>query len=284
VRSKLIYAAILVGATFYIFNFAVPETTALGERLKLAEVRMGLARGANVVITLALGLGVINLVWVHGANIIRRKKEWPFSVVAFGMFAIVFTMLLYQYRNDAHATTLEVTVRPTLQKYQAILQLPDAAERDRALAALAPAELDLLNQYYEDQATYRFSPRNFYATAVGDPLVSTVMALLGFYVTYAAYRAFRIRSLEGTVMMISAVIVVLGSDPLGGWVSAGTNALLGGTHAVDLPTWADFDNRVINSGMQRGLGIGISVAVIAASLRIVLGLEKGLLEVRRAQD
>lgn len=99
------------------------------------------------------------------------------------------------------------------------------------------------------------------------------MALLGFYITFAAYRAFRIRTLEATVMMLSAAVVILGSDPLGGAVSQGV-----------LTDWADFDNRVINSGMQRGLKLGIAVAAIAVSLRILLGLERGIVDVRQGKE
>ncbi len=99
------------------------------------------------------------------------------------------------------------------------------------------------------------------------------MALLGFYITYAAYRAFRVRSLEATVMMLSAAVVIIGSDSFGGWLTGGR-----------LTAWADFDNRVLNSGMQRGLLIGIGVAVIAGSLRMMLGLERGILDVGQSEQ
>ena len=99
------------------------------------------------------------------------------------------------------------------------------------------------------------------------------MALLGFYITYAAYRAFRIRSMEATVMLLSAAVVILGSDAFGTWLTGGR-----------LTSWADFDNRVLNSGMQRGLLLGISVATVAACIRMMLGLERGILDAGRSEQ
>jgi hypothetical protein len=278
-RSRVLWLTIVLGASFYIFSFFVGEDTGLGQRLHLTSIQTNLSRAINVVVTMALFLGIINLFWIHGANVLRRKKGWPLSIVVFGTFAAVTAALLWQYGLDADQRTLEDDAAGALKTYRQAFELTDPAERDRALVAMSPRDLELANRYYEYQATYRFEPRLFYMESVYNPLVSTVMALLGFYITYAAYRAFRIRSLEATVMMLSAAVVILGSDPIGGWLSVQLNALFGGGHAIDLPFWADLDNRVANSGMQRGLNIGISVAVIAVSLRILLGLERGLTQV-----
>lgn len=277
-RQRLIWLAIVCGASFYLCAFFVGDETRAGQRLHVPEIRTGLSRSINVVMTMAIGLGVINLFWVHGANILKRKKEWPFSIVVFITFTTVIGFLLWQYHLDAVSRTLESEAAGALKAYRQAFEITDPTERDRALQKLPARDLETANRYYEYQATYRFNPRTFYFETFINPLVATVMSLLGFYITYAAYRAFRIRSLEATVMMLSAALVILGSDPLGGWISVQLNALFGG-QAVNLPSWADLDNRVLNSGMQRGLGLGISVAIIAVSLRILLGLERGLTQV-----
>lgn len=283
-RQRLIWAAIVLGAFFYVFAFFLGDETSAGRALHLTEVRTGLSLSINVVATMAFGLGIVNLFWVHGANVLARKKEWPFSVVVFVTFFTVTAFLLWEYRLDAQGRTLKAEATGALATYRAAFETDDPVERDRLLDTLSPEELRLVNRCYEYDATYRFEPRTFYLNNFISPLAATVMSLLGFYITYAAYRAFRIRSLEATVMMLSAAVVILGSDPLGGWLSAVMNTVFGGSEVVDLPYWADVDNRVLNSGMQRGLEIGIAVAVVAMGLRVLLGLERGLTEPARGGD
>jgi hypothetical protein len=283
-RRKLIWAAIICGAGFYIFAFFAGDKTWLAEKLRLRDVETELSRGINVLITMAIGLGIINLFYLHGANLLKRRKEWPFSAVVFVTFGVVTGFLLWQYRINELERGLQAETAEAVSAYTAAFAVEDPTARDRALQQLPEQERELAQRYYEYQATYRFQPRKFYLDTFISPLAATVMSLLGFYITYAAYRAFRIRSLEATVMMLSAALVIIGSDPLGNWLSLALNSWLGGATVIHLPNWADLDNRVMNSGMQRGLWIGISVAIIAVSARILLGFEKGLLEVRRGEE
>lgn len=279
-RHRLIWLAIVLGASFYIFTFFVDENTALGQTLHLSAARTGLSTAISVVTTLAIGLGVINLFHVHGRNITQRRQGWGCSVVVFATFFVVLGGMLWQYRLDAQARALYRATEDARRIYEDAFALEDPVARDAALRTLAPETLHLVNRYYDYHATYRFEPLRFYLNYFVNALAPTVMSLLGFYITFAAYRAFRLRSAEATIMTVAAGVVILGSDALGGWLSTWLNAPFGGQRVVWLPAWADFGNRVLNSGMERGLAIGIGVAVIAVSLRIVLGLERGLTQVR----
>jgi len=281
-QQRLMWSAIVFGAIFYIVMFFIGEKSSLGLALHLTEIDTGLSRAINVVATMALFLGIINLFMVHGRNIVARRKEWPFSLVVFATFSVVTLFLAWQYRINAQERRLEAQTADAVAAYRAAFSLADPVERDRALQALPPEQVALAGRYFEYQATYRFHPQKFYLDTFISTLAATVMSLLGFYITFAAYRAFRIRSVEATVMMLSAALVILGSDPVGGWVSAKLNELFG-AQVVNLVHWADLDNRVANAGMQRGLQIGISVAVIAVSLRILLGLERGLTQAPQAE-
>lgn len=283
-QRRLIWLAIVGGAAFYILAFFIGENTPLGTRLHLRAIDVGLARAISVVITMALGLGVVNLFHAHGGNVLKRRRGWPLSIVVFVTFFAVLGGLLWDYNLRTLDQALEADLAPALVRYRAACELPDPAAREQALQALSPAEVRLATAYQAYRAAPRFEPRAFYLTNVYNPLAATVMSLLGFYITYAAYRAFRLRSLEATVLMISATVVILGSDPLGGWLSARMNSAWGGRPLVDLPYWADLGNRVANSGMQRGLMIGIAVATIAVCLRILLGLERGLGGTRRGEN
>lgn len=92
---------------------------------------------------------------------------------------------------------------------------------------------------------------------------STMFGLIAFFITSAAYRAFRIRTAEATVLMIAAVILLMGQAPIGD---------------VLIPGWADFGRwfmDIPNAAMARGVFIGASIGSFAVAMRILLGLERG---------
>jgi hypothetical protein len=108
--------------------------------------------------------------------------------------------------------------------------------------------------------------------AVYGPLQATLFSLLAFFVVSAAYRAFRLRSLEATILLAAAAVVLVGRTPIG--------VVIG-----DLfPDWLTFLRpdvlsmwilRVPNTAGQRAILIGIAVGVVATSLRLILGLDRG---------
>jgi diacylglycerol kinase len=106
------------------------------------------------------------------------------------------------------------------------------------------------------------------------PLDATVFSLLAFYIANAAYRAFRVRSVEAMLMMGVAFFVMVGQMP---WVAGLTQEL----RADPVWSWADLSNikewikDIWNSAGQRGILLGVMVGQLAMSLRIWLSLERG---------
>ena len=281
--SRLLWLAVVLGASFFVVAFVIGDNTALGQSLGLGTIRPELNKAISITITMAIGLGVINLLYVHSSNLMRRREGWPFSIVVFVTFATVVTALILDYRADAQQQGLNNRVEMAIKQYELAAGMEDPIARDAAFAALDPETKALAAEYYADQAAYRFNLRDFYLNQMLNPLAASVMALLGFYITFAAYRAFRLRSAEASVMMISAAIVVVGSDPIGGWISVQLNNLFNYPW-LNLPQLADLNNRVVNSGMQRGLWIGIHIAILAVALRLILGVERGMFEARASEE
>ena len=94
------------------------------------------------------------------------------------------------------------------------------------------------------------------------PLQSTMFAMLAFFIASAAYRAFRARNIEASLLLIAAVIVMLGRVPVGTMLWKG------------LPGFTSWILNVLQLGPMRGIQIGIALGTIAMSLRLILGIER----------
>lgn len=111
------------------------------------------------------------------------------------------------------------------------------------------------------------------------PLQSTMFAMLAFFMASAAYRAFRIRSFQATLLLIAAVIVMVGRVPFGEMIAPRLPESLVGTPGGE-PMLAWLTNRIMdtpNSAAQSGIIIGAALGAAAMSLRVILGLETSYL-------
>jgi hypothetical protein len=111
------------------------------------------------------------------------------------------------------------------------------------------------------------------------PLQATMFSLLAFFMASAAYRAFRIRSFQATLLLAAAVIVMLGRIPFGETISPHLPESLTGTPggAYLLPWLTNWIMDKPNSAGQSGIIIGAALGAAALSLRVILGLETSYL-------
>jgi hypothetical protein len=111
------------------------------------------------------------------------------------------------------------------------------------------------------------------------PLQSTIFSLLAFYMASAAFRAFRARNVEATILLIAGGLVMAGRVPLLEFLAmpfpplhaaaAGASHSLGGL--------AEWIMKGPNGAAQSGIIIGAALGAASMAIRVILGIERGYL-------
>ncbi|MFN7019338.1 MAG: hypothetical protein ACK4RG_08730 [Fimbriimonadales bacterium] len=121
-------------------------------------------------------------------------------------------------------------------------------------------------------------------------LDATMFSLIAFYIFSAAYRAFRIRSIEASILMFTAMVVMIGIVPLGKFISDSmrlpttltdemrTNPFMleNILYNLRLPQIADWILNALNAPVQRAIEFGVGIGALAMAIRLWLSLERGI--------
>jgi len=113
------------------------------------------------------------------------------------------------------------------------------------------------NHYTDVDARFQWIYRTFYS-----PMTATMFSLLAFFIASAAFRAFRIRSVEALLLAIAAFTLMIGRVPLGAAI-----------HPA-IPAAADWLMEIPQNAAKRGILIGAALGVMDTGIRVILGLEK----------
>ncbi len=105
-------------------------------------------------------------------------------------------------------------------------------------------------------------------------LDSTMFALVAFFLISAAYRAFRVRTGEATLLMATAMIVMLGQIAVGQQLTIHLPAE-GFWHNFRVEIIRDWIVTKANTPAVRAIAFGVGIGNLAVALRVWLGLERG---------
>lgn len=198
------------------FFYATVYFVAAPGAIDLQAISDKLLSYLTAVLTAGFAIGVINLARVHGINIKRRRATWKFSVI---LLTSLCGMAIFSVIASPYALD------------------PDAAIIPASVIGFATPVWQFL--YYKILVNVN----------------SSIFSLLAFFIASAAYRAFKARTLESTLLLVAGLLVVLGQAPIAGLIWPGFSAIREWILAFP------------NTAGQRGILIGLALGIVVFSVR-----------------
>ena len=199
---------------------------------------------AQVLAAFMLGLGIFSILKIHGTRIAKQQKDWGFSVV---LIVSLLLMLFFGY-GDFHVREATKTV-----------------------------DYDLTSNW----GTLNMG-RDFLFEGLLQQMDAAMFSIIAFFILSAAYRAFRARSVEATILLGTALLVILslmgvvayywdlGVDKIAG--DGGAKDLIQNLRISEIAQWI---KNTFQTPAITGIKFGIGLGTLSMALRIWLGLEKG---------
>ena len=221
--------AFLAGTLLVVSFFINPDRVFIGEAKDVVLQWMTIVGG------FALVLGVVSIVRVNARAVKRKSEEWFFKLMTIvSVFAMAIPSMI-PATKESFGGSIFYSIVP-----ESWLPLFGTSS----------------NSIYDWLFNY-----------VDAPMMETMFAMLAFYIASAAYRAFRARNAEATLLLLTATLVMLWRVPMG-------EAFLR-LFSDNLPGYINsFVMGGFNVAVQRGIIIGAALGAASMSLRIILGIER----------
>jgi len=123
------------------------------------------------------------------------------------------------------------------------------------------------------------TPFKWVEDRIFQPLQSTIFSLLAFFMASAAFRAFRARNTEATILLVAAGVVMAGRVPLLEFLAAPVPALhpAAASGSLFLGSLTEWVMNTPNGAAQSGIIIGAALGAASMAIRVILGIERGYL-------
>jgi len=199
---------------------------------------------ANILSSFLLGLGVFSIIRIHGRKLFRRQPDWGFSAV---LFLAMIAMVIVGYVNY-----YQTRYTPGSSK----LELPS------------------------NWGSWQFA-NDLLFNGLLQQMDAAMFSVIAFYILSAAYRAFRIRSVEATILLSTALIVIFSlmgivayewNNAVAHIPGATTGGIAGNFSLTEIYKWI---NQNVQTPAIRGIDFGVGIGALAMGLRLWLSLERG---------
>jgi hypothetical protein len=250
-RRPIVATVTFLMGLFWVLRYVWPAAIDRGENelplnaveavsFTLADMEPVVSQFTNIITGLMIGLGVYSLLRIHIRRFAKMQKDWAFSLV---LLVSMLAMMFFGYWD-------------WIQR-----QGPEGALLD-------------------DPQNWAFPQygRDFLFDGLLQQLDAAMFSLIAFFILSAAYRAFRVRSVEATILLATALIVML--SLMGAvtymWDTAvvtvgGDNHLVNNLQLTNMSRWLR-DTFQVSS--IRGIDFGVGIGALAMGLRLWLSLER----------
>ena len=248
-RRPIVAAVTFVSGALYIWPVAISRDKAIdaprnpveGVAFWLDDAVPVVANFTSILSAFLLGLGVYSLLRVHGKKLMRQQRDWEFSAV---LLVSMLLMVIAGYGD--WMSRLDPVKAPALE---------------------LPQNWGPMNYL-----------RDFLFEGLLQQMDAAMFSLIAFYILSAAYRAFRVRTIEATILLAAAFIVMFS---LMGSVESAWGHLVNpsGDQAnflnnFTLTEMAKWIRDSIQKPAIRGIDFGVGIGALAMGLRLWLSLER----------
>jgi len=244
-RRPVVVAVTFLSGLFYVLLYLWPQPVAKEDGTLprdfvekvgfwLQDAQPSIGNFSNILTAFLLGLGIFSVLRIHARKVAKSEKDWPFSVVLLGFMTL---MVIFGYW--------------------------DWANRKSPTGGMLDAQSNWAWQNYT---------RDFLFDGLFQQMNAAMFSIIAFFILSAAYRAFRIRSIEATILLAAALIMMLSlmGTVASFWDGAAANVSQNLTLS-EISKW--LRDNVQNSSL-RGIDFGIGIGALAMGLRLWLSLEK----------
>lgn len=254
-RRSIVFGGTFLSGLFYVLFYLWPQPITRGPndvpRDAVEGVAFWLKDSFSVVVNFTqiisgfmLGLGVYSLLRIHLTRIAKGHKDAFFSFVLLGSMV---AMAAFAYGDYF------------------LRQNPDTA---------------LKLESVENWGLLTYG-RDLLFDGLLQQMDAAMFSIIAFFILSAAYRAFRVRSVEATILLATALLVILS---LMGLVADRVDGFFGNIvrdnpndffENFKLTTIRNFIGDNLQTPSINGITLGTGIGALAMGLRIWLGLEKG---------